>query len=178
MNWFIPPSNDSENCFGVDPNKNFDFSWMKKGTSSDECSDYYGGPYESSEPEVKLVSNFLMNFRRNIEMFISIDGFGQKVAFSSKGINSDVVEVAQAGVRKLKSSKLNSRNKFAVESRRTRSGSIDQFAMHKANIKYSYNLELRDDEMHGFFVPATSIRENSEELFEIIRGMVANLIGI
>lgn len=175
MNWFSDSKNDSSECIGVDANKNFDYNWMKKGTSDDECSDFFGGHHASSEPEVKLLSNFIMDSTRNIEMFISLNGYGQKISFSLKGAAPDVREVAYAGIRSLRTTKLKDQ-RFSIEARKRRAGSVDQFSMHKANIRYSYNLEARDDDTYGFFVPATSIKENARELFEIIGGMVKSLM--
>lgn len=174
MNWFKSPSNHSLHCYGTDTNSNFDYEWMQKGTSADECSDFYGGPYALSEPETKLFSNFLMDPRRNIEMFISLAGYGQKIAFPSEGVSPEkfefVYDVARAGVKSAKASKSHG-TRFTIDARRKKPGSIEQFAMHKANIKYSYTIEARDDATHGFFVPATSIEENAREIFDMISGM-------
>jgi Zinc carboxypeptidase len=155
----------------VDANRNFEYGW-KKGASSDECSDFYGGPYALSEPETKLLSRFLMNSKRNIRMFISLSGYGRKLSFSSDLMSQELIDdlrdIARSGTRVLKSSK------FTIDSKPKRSGSIDQFAMHNANINFSYNLETRDD-VHGFFVPASSIDKNAKEMSEIIFGMAKRL---
>lgn len=179
LNWFKAPKNDTSNCYGVDPNRNFDYKWMKRGTSSNECSEFYGGPYASSEPEVKLLTNFLTDSRRSFDMLISLNGYGQKVSYSSEGFSprelDDARDIARAGVKNLKMAYINS-TRYTIDFRGKKSGSIDQFGSHKANIKHSYAIEAKDDETHGFFVPATSIRENALELFTIVSGMVQNII--
>lgn len=181
MNWFKAKKNDTEECIGVDINRNFDYKWMKKATSSDECSDFYGGPYAQSEPEVKLFSNFLTKNDRNVKMFISLNGYGQKIAFSPDGLSPERVDfirdIALAGTKTLKSFRTGENTKnYTIETRKKKSGTSDQFAMHKANIRYSYSLETRDDENNGFFVPATSIEENAKEILKVISGMVRTLI--
>lgn len=151
---------------------------MKKETSADECSDFYGGPYAFSEPETKLLSNFLMDSRRNIELFISLNGYGQRISYSSNGMSLEKIDsmydLARAGTRYVKTTKAKAA-KYIIDVRSKRSGSADQFAMHNAKIRYSYNFETRDDPTNGFFVPATSIEENAREMFEIISGMVKNI---
>lgn len=152
---------------------------MKRGTSSNECSEFYGGPYASSEPEVKLLANFLTDSRRSFDMLISLNGYGQKVSYSSDSFSprelDDARDIARAGVKNLKMTYINS-TRYTIDFRGKKSGSIDQFVSHKANIKHSYAIEARDDETHGFFVPATSIQENARELFTIVSGMVQNII--
>lgn len=151
---------------------------MKRGTSSNECSEFYGGPYAFSEPEVKLLANFLTKTGPNIDMLISLNGYGQKISYSPEGFSprelDDARDVARAGIKNLKLSYINS-TKYTLDFRGKKSGSIDQFVSHKANIRHSYTIEARDDEVNSFFVPATSIQKNAEEFFAIVSGMVKNL---
>lgn len=106
-------------------------------------------------------------------MFISLSGYGRKISFSSSKMSQeqidDVRDIARAGVKNLKT------KKFTIDSKAKRYGSVDQFAMHQANIKFSYNLETRDDSTNGFFVPASSIEDNANEMFDIILRMVKKL---
>lgn len=151
---------------------------MKKAASGDECSDFYGGPCALSEPETKLVSNFLMNSERKIDLFISLNGYGQKISFPTGGLSQEQIDIvhdlARAGLKSVKSSKTNHAT-YSIDSRSKRAGTIEQFAMHKSNIKHSYSIEMRDDATHGFFVPATAIEENAKEILQIVSGMVQDL---
>lgn len=179
MSWFKSPKNDSDECIGVDINRNFDYKWSKRETSTNDCSDFFGGYQSDSEPEVKLFSKFLMEKGKTAKLFVSLSGYGQKVLFSPDGMSPEKVDfvrdVAVAGIRSLKSSTFNPK-RYSIETRKKRSGTVDQFAMHKANIRYSYSVEARDDENNGFFVPATSIRENAKEILKVISGMVQTII--
>lgn len=180
MDWFRTPRNDTENCYGVDIDRNFNYKWMKRGTSEDKCSEFYGGPHAFSEPEVKLVADFLMEKKRNIEMFIALNGYGQKISYPSEGLSSrklgEIRSAARAGAKSLAASKLNLA-KYMIEATRKKSGSVDHFAMRRANIKLSYTIEAKDDQTYGFFVPAISIEENAKDFYEIIKGMVKNVIN-
>ena len=49
----------SNNCFGVDLNRNWDFEWDAPGHSKDPCSDLYRGPSPFSEPEPQAIADFV-----------------------------------------------------------------------------------------------------------------------
>ena len=52
----------SSNSRGVDLNRNFSFNWgCCNGSSSDQCSLTYRGPFASSEPELRALENYLIN---------------------------------------------------------------------------------------------------------------------
>lgn len=127
---------------------------------------------------MKLFSNFLTNVGKHAKLFVSVNGYGQKISFTPDGLSPEKVDfvrdVALAGIRNAKSLTA-PKERYMVETRRKRSGTADQFAMHKANIRYSYALETRDDLNNGFFVPSSSIEENAREIFKIITGMVQTL---
>ena len=49
----------SDEDYGVDINRNFDFKWGDKdGASNDPCDSDYHGPFPESEPETKAVSQY------------------------------------------------------------------------------------------------------------------------
>ncbi|MCK4510589.1 hypothetical protein KAW64_02570, partial [bacterium] len=51
--------NAGSSCYGVDPNRNYDYMWGYSGTSSDPCSDVYKGLTPHSEPEIQGYTNFV-----------------------------------------------------------------------------------------------------------------------
>lgn len=180
VSWFKGQKrNVTDDCYGVDVSRNFDYNWSKKGTSSDECSEFYAGPYALSEPEVKLLSNFLMDSEHDIKMVVSIGGYGAKLSFPSDNMSREKVDearnVAFAALRSVQSPKSNV-IKYRIDSVKKKSGSIDAFAVNKANVRYSYTLEARDDPIYGFFVPAFMIEENANEIFDIVIGLAKNSI--
>lgn len=66
-------SKQENNCFGTDPNRNWNFNWNGVGSSHSKCSDSYIGPYAESEPEVKGVSKFLTDNRKHIQVYLLIN---------------------------------------------------------------------------------------------------------
>ena len=146
---------------------------MKNEASNDLCSEFYAGPYAFSEPETKLLSEFISDSKRNFRLIVSLSGYGRKISYDSNGMNQDEIDdvrdIARAGVKNIKKSR------FTIDSKSKSCGSFVQYAMHQTDTRYSYKISARNDEVNGLFVPASSIEENAEEMFDIIIGMVKSL---
>lgn len=54
----------------------------------------------------------------------------------------------------------------------SKSGTSTDYAMHKANIKYSYTVELRDTGTQGFLLSPSYIDTTGLEAYEMIKAMV------
>jgi len=54
-------NNAGSSCYGVDPNRNYDYEWGTSGISTNPCSDTYCGPSPHSEPEIQAYVNFVEN---------------------------------------------------------------------------------------------------------------------
>ncbi len=52
-------NNDGSSCWGVDPNRNYDYEWVGTGSSTDPCSETYRGPAPNSEPEIQAHTAFM-----------------------------------------------------------------------------------------------------------------------
>lgn len=66
-----------KDCFGADPNRNWDYHWNEGGSSDDPCTEIYGGPEPFSEPEIKSFSEYLSKIGDNLEGYISFHSFSQ-----------------------------------------------------------------------------------------------------
>ena len=53
--------NQGSTCIGVDLNRNYDINWMEEGTSSNPCSNTYGGTESFSESESQAHRNDIIN---------------------------------------------------------------------------------------------------------------------
>ncbi|CAF5075392.1 unnamed protein product, partial [Rotaria socialis] len=58
-------------CYGVDPNRNWDYKWCEGGASHDPCSDTYCGSKAFSEVETLQVSQFLNTHKDTIVHYIN-----------------------------------------------------------------------------------------------------------
>lgn len=64
-------------CYGVDPNRNFDFHWNESGSSPDPCSDIFAGPTAFSEPETMVVSDMIHTFSEKGRMYLTLHSYGE-----------------------------------------------------------------------------------------------------
>jgi len=53
--------NDGSSCYGVDPNRNYDYEWGTSGISFNPCGDTYCGPEPFSEPEIQAYRDFVLD---------------------------------------------------------------------------------------------------------------------
>lgn len=68
-------------CFGTDPNRNFNSSWMTNGTSRNPCSDVFGGPRPFSEPETVALAKLITTLGSRVKAYLSLHSYGQYVLF-------------------------------------------------------------------------------------------------
>nr|XP_054773462.1 carboxypeptidase A1-like [Lytechinus pictus] len=63
-------------CYGVDPNRNWDYQWL---ASSIKCSEAYPGPNPFSEIEVSSVTDYITNLNndRGVLAFIDFHAYGE-----------------------------------------------------------------------------------------------------
>lgn len=129
--------------------------------SNDECSDFYHGPYAYSEPEAKLLSNFLQQPENNIEMLLTLTGYGSKVLYSSSSNvdDEDCRDIARFATRG---------SNFSY-SMRQKGSSFENFARDRAKIKYILQIPEQDDKINGPFVLSTSIEERADETLRIVK---------
>ncbi len=80
---------DTNSVIGVDLNRNYDFEWCKAGASTYPNSDTYCGKSPFSEPETKLLRDFLLN-RKNIKTAISYHSYGSLVLYPWGGRDEPV----------------------------------------------------------------------------------------
>lgn len=65
-------------CYGVDPNRNWDFHWGEGPTSSSNaCTDDFRGPRPFSEPETQAMSDFILNRKDQIKIYLTLHSYSQ-----------------------------------------------------------------------------------------------------
>lgn len=64
-------------CIGTDGNRNFDSFWMVNGASSNPCDQDYAGPSPNSEPEIKGLSDFLMENKEKFNILLAFHSYSQ-----------------------------------------------------------------------------------------------------
>jgi murein tripeptide amidase MpaA len=95
-------------CYGVDPNRNWDFHWGEGDTSSsDACTDDFRGPRAFSEPETKAMADFIFTRKDQIKIYLTMHSYSQMwlVPWGYKGEKPkdyyDMYILAEKGVEAL-----------------------------------------------------------------------------
>lgn len=63
-------------CYGVDLNRNFNVVGFGIGASSDPCQEIYQGAKRNSEPEVRTVSEALLEHNNTIRVALTLHSYG------------------------------------------------------------------------------------------------------
>lgn len=176
--WRKTRSGPRQGCYGVDPNRNFDFMWDPPiGSSDNPCTDIYRGPSALSEVETANIAKWVRDNLQsaNLKAYITMHTFGMYMAHSwgyayntypadkqaLLDLSKDAVKALQAvnGV------------KFTVGSSADIvypvSGGSDDWA--KGNgLQWVYLMELRGGGLNGFVLPESSILPAGKETFAAV----------
>jgi hypothetical protein len=75
---------------GVDLNRNFDYDWTGTG-SGDECNETYYGPRPASEPETKVVKEYMQAIYKDTPgqgVFIDLHSFGKLIYIPASAVRT------------------------------------------------------------------------------------------
>ncbi|XP_063367292.1 uncharacterized protein LOC134655756 [Cydia amplana] len=72
----------SEECPGVDGNRNFDHYWGTSAASADPCSIIYEGPTAFSEPETRVIRDVVSQHLERAAMYISLHSYGNMFLYA------------------------------------------------------------------------------------------------
>ncbi|CAH1265620.1 CPA2 [Branchiostoma lanceolatum] len=159
-------------CYGVDPNRNWDEHFAGPGTSSDPCSDIYHGPRAFSEVETQAVSDWVLANSQDIKAYLGVHAYSQMWMTPygwTYNTPPDYEEQYDLAGRVVSAIQSVNRKRFAYGTIANviyeAAGSSCDWAYTKAGIKYSYAIELRDEGQYGFVLPANQIRPSADEFF-------------
>ncbi|XP_041817150.1 carboxypeptidase B [Chelmon rostratus] len=157
------------NCFGADPNRNFDAGWCSMGASNNPCSDTFCGYTPESEIEVKNVADFIRKNRSIIKGYLTIHSYSQLLLFPYSytydlaADHSELMKVAEGASTALRS--LYGTRYTSGPGATTiypAAGGSDDWA-YDLGVKYSFTFELRDTGRYGFLLPESQIKPTCEE---------------
>ncbi|XP_077290506.1 uncharacterized protein LOC143914240 [Arctopsyche grandis] len=183
FNGWFPWNWGNTECMGVDLNRNWDYHWGEKGSSNDPCNDYYAGPFPFSEPETKAVSEFLMENKDQMKVFLSLHSYSQiwlMPSSHSRDSFADQSEMLEMGKLALKALSESSGSKYEIGSMteflQPITGTAHDWAKGRAGIKYSYAIKLRDSNgPHGYLLPGSQITPTAKETWEAIKAIADNI---
>lgn len=169
-------------CLGADPNRNYDAQHGSTGSSSHPCSQTYAGATPFTEPETRHQSNFVYANRFGMKMYISFHSYSQMILLPlshSKGTIPDLKDLESVGLAASKAIEQTHGTQYKVGQSAailyTAAGTASDWAYEKANIKYSYTIELRDTGSYGFLLPRQQIIPTGEETFNGLLAMIAQM---
>ncbi|KAH9529096.1 Sodium-dependent noradrenaline transporter [Dermatophagoides farinae] len=170
-------------CRGVDPNRNYDFHWGKKGSSSYLCSETYSGKKAFSEPEIRAEADFIKKkLGKRVKVYIAVHSYNQLWLYpwGHEIKNSPHVEKLSEKA-KIATEALYKRYKTrfqygsSIKFQDVTSGESIDWAHGKASIPYAYQVELRDTGEYGFLLPPDQIRPSGEEITDAFKAMFLSI---
>ncbi|OXA37503.1 Carboxypeptidase B [Folsomia candida] len=169
-------------CYGVDPNRNWDFQWGSKGTSDNPCELTYRGPRPASEPEVSSSQKYILSIKNRIRLLISFHSDSQLLllpwSYDDVTIpdKNDLEKVARQGAQALEA--VNG-TKYIVGTPPKIiypcAGTSTDWARAVANVKFTFTYELRDTGKDKFLLPPNQIIPSGKETWA---GVVAMVQGV
>lgn len=139
-------------CRGADLNRNFDSNWNTTGSSSDPCRYDFAGASAESEPEAKLITNFIKENKdkARIRTYIALHSYSQLMMFpyghtADKPYNYD--DLHQIGTKAITALAKRYGTKFQTGSIHeiiypSSGGSMD-WAYEEAKVPVAFTIELR-----------------------------------
>ncbi|XP_063403497.1 carboxypeptidase B-like [Mytilus trossulus] len=165
-------------CYGVDPNRNWDYEWCKEGASKEPCSDTYCGPSAFSEVEVKAVADFISAQKGTIKAFIDFHSFSQLWMTPwgwTKKLPTDYEDQNAGAKAACDALQVDYGTKYEHGSIANiiyvASGSSADWTYGAEKVKYSYGVELRDKGQYGFLLPAKEIIPSGKETLEALKAL-------
>ncbi len=153
------------NCFGADPNRNWDFHFGEFGVNSDPCSPSYPGLEPFSEIEMKSYADYVKSLKDKIHTFISFHSYSQLLLFpyghtSAKAKNyDDLLDIGQKAASAL-ARRYNTVYQVGniYDTIYPASGSSMDWIYEIMSIPLTFTYELRPSQSYvGFDLPANEI---------------------
>lgn len=174
-------------CKGVDPNRNFDYSWNVVGASTDECVEIYSGPTSFSEPETRAFRDFVLKHKDYIKIYISFHTYGQYILHSwgwTTELPDNVEELDALGNDVADAIKAVRGTQYTVGSPATliypSGGGSDDWIKGVAGVPLTYVFELPRGEENGFIADPSNIEPVVTETFvgvKVLQSYVAHTYG-
>lgn len=175
------PAGITRICSGTDLNRNFGYKWGGKGSSSNPCSEIYGGKGPFSEPESKAMSDFIKTSGANFTAYLTYHSYGQYILYPwgyDNLLPPDYKELDRVGKNMAKAIEQTRSTRYKVGSSSNllypAAGGSDDWAK-AIGIKYAYTIELSDTGRNGFVLPTEYIVPVAMESLAGLRALVKEI---
>lgn len=169
-------------CYGVDVSRNFP-THFKRGFWQNPCSPTFAGEEPLQAQESKVLASYLSREDSNVIGFIDLHSYGQLLLYpwlscspSNDGHEADMPDEEDLSEVALGASRAARKTHNRVyrtgrgcQTMYGQDGSAVDFAYADAKIKWSFELELRDEGAYGFMLPPDQIRPTGEETWAMLK---------
>merc|ERR550539_19168 len=172
-------------CFGVDPNRNWDFRWAESGASSNPCSETFAGPEAFSEPEMANIRDFVMGLDPVPVLSHTFHSYSQLwlwpygYAYNAYPENREEIEQlaidasdALYQVHGTVFDPINSADLYPA------AGASEDWYKGVLGSRFTFTTELRDTGFYGFVLPKEQIIPSGEEMWAAFEVVIKKLLSL
>ncbi|KAJ8950621.1 hypothetical protein NQ318_010820, partial [Aromia moschata] len=163
-------------CYGVDPNRNFDYYWMLTGASDNQCSEIFAGPRPFSEPETSALRDYLLAHHNEVKLYLTFHSYGQFLLYPwgySSDLPHDNDELYALGALVDDAISSVAGTRYIIGSSTNvlyaAAGGSDDYVKGLVGVDLSYTIELPGGGLTGFNPAATRILPIVQETWEGIK---------
>lgn len=179
-------------CPGIDLARSYDFGWDGDANVNNPCLENYAGvgPFEATEAQqfARWVKNQTENNHVEISAFLDLHSYSQDVlypySFSCDQLPPTLENLEELGLSLAKAIRLTHGRLYQVMSAcqgstvasgksasdvwpkmEPNGGSALDWFYHQLQVKYAYQIKLRDTGNYGFLLPSNEIAPTGQEMF-------------
>merc|ERR1712227_1172245 len=172
-------------CFGVDPNRNWDFHWGETGVSSNPCTEIFPGDQPFSEVEMRNIRDFVQTLDPVPVLSQCFHSYSQlwfwPYGYDYGAYPENREELEQLSIDACDAlfqvhgtvfDPINSADLYPA------SGAADDWYKGVLGSRFAFTVELRDTGRYGFVLPKEQIISSGEELWAAMEVVIAKLLSL
>jgi len=172
-------------CYGVDPNRNWDFHWAESGASNNPCSETFAGPSAFSEVEMQNIRDFVTGLEPAPVLSTCFHSYSQlwlwPYGYAYNAYPDNWRELEQLAIDACDAlyqvhgtvfDPINSADLYPA------AGAADDWYKGVLGSRFAFTTELRDTGFYGFVLPKEQIIPSGEEMwaaFEVVINKILSL---
>jgi len=172
-------------CYGVDPNRNWDFHWGETGVSSNPCTEIFPGDQPFSEVEMRNIRDFVQTLEPVPVLSHCFHSYSQlwlwPFGYDYGAYPENREELEQLAIDACDAlyqvhgtifDPINSADLYPA------SGASDDWYKGVLGSRFAFTTELRDTGNYGFVLPKEQIIPSGEEMWAAFEVVIAKLLSL
>merc|ERR1712241_983809 len=172
-------------CFGVDPNRNWDYHWGETGVSSNPCTDIFPGDKPFSEVETANIAAFVQTLDPVPVLSQCFHSYSQlqlwPYGYDYGAYPDNYEEIQQLAIDSCDAiyavhgtvfDPINSADLYPA------SGAADDWYKGVLGSRFTFTTELRDTGNYGFILPPDQIIDSGEEIWAAMEVIIKQLLTL